>query len=340
MNPTEDIPSWTETDRQIYDTEIRPWLPDRLFDAHTHLIDNALHPRLAETMPLALDPMLGNIDLPRLEAWWRMLFPEAQVSGLLMAFPTEDVDVAAENAFVARSAEGTPHRFSLMTRPETPAADLEAEVLRWRPAGLKPYLVFARRPDPENAALRDLIPEEQLDVADRHGLAVTLHVAKARGMADPDNLRDIARLVHDFPRCQFILAHCGRCFIAANMEAALEALPVEENLWLDTSAVCDTGVFLHLFRRYDPTRLIFGTDLVTAAGFRGTYTPLGRSWHVITAAQVSGLEARPTFAAYENLRALLLAARHCGWTDRMREDLFYNNAARLFGLAVKETTAL
>jgi predicted TIM-barrel fold metal-dependent hydrolase len=338
MIPPEETPSWTETDRQIYETEIRPWLPGRFFDAHTHLIDNDLHPRLAETMPLALDAQLGNIDLPRLEAWWRMLFPEAQVTGLLMGFPTEDVDVPAENAFVARSVQGTPHRFSLMTLPETSAAELEAEVLRWRPAGLKPYMVFVRWSDPENASITDLIPEDQLDIADRHRLAVTLHVAKARGMADPDNLADIARLIRDFPRCQFILAHCGRCFIAVNMETALEELPVAENLWLDTSAVCDTGVFLHLFRRYDPTHLLFGTDLVTATGFLGTYASLGRSWHPVTAKQVTGLEARPTFAVYENLRALLLATRHCGWTDRTREDFFYNNAARLFHLSGKKRT--
>jgi tetratricopeptide (TPR) repeat protein len=70
------------------------------------------------------------------------------------------------------------------------------------------------------------------------------------------------RLIKEYPNCQFILAHCGRCFISPNMKDALEGLPIAENLWIDTSAVCDTGVFLELFSRCDISRILFGTDLV------------------------------------------------------------------------------
>ncbi len=322
-------------DRFIYEHEIRPFLPGRLFDAHCHLLANRFHPRLDETIPLAADPLLGDVDLPHLATWWRALFPDSHVRGMLMGFPSEDVDLDGENSFVAESARGARFPFALMTRPETPARQLEAGIRRLKPAALKPYMVFVRGKDPAEASITDLIPETQIALADSHGLAIILHVAKARGMADSDNLEDIARLVRDYPNCKFVLAHCGRCFITPNMDAALEKLPTAENLWLDTSAVCEMGVFISLLSRYDRSRIVFGTDLVTAVGFRGSYVRLGMSWHACTAemvARAGGMADKTTFAVYENLCALCHGMRICGLTEKERDGVFHDNASELFGL--------
>ena len=329
----------TEQDRFIYEHEIRPFLPERLFDAHAHLLRCECHLHLDEELPLTRDPALAPVDLAYLEEWWRALFPDAEVQGLVMGTPTKSGDVEAENRFVAEEVQDTGNRFSILVRPQTPVENLEATIRQLRPAGLKPYMAFTGLDAPNEAGITDLIPEAQLALANEHRLAVTLHVAKPGGMADANNLDDIGRLVRDFPQCAFILAHCGRCFIAPNMETALERLPVAENLWIDTSAVCDLGVFLHLFQRYDRTRVLFGTDLVTATGFRGTYARLGLSWHVCTQGMVSGLEPKATFAAYENLAALLRAARFCGWSEAAIRDLFHENAGRLFGLKAAQSGA-
>lgn len=326
----------TQYDRLIYDREIKPFLPDSLFDAHCHLLPKRFHPRLAETLPFASDPLLGDVDMPWLEAWWRALFPEARVRGMIMGFPTEDVDLAGENKFVADSARAAGCPFALMTRPETSPTGLEADIRRLKPAALKPYKVFVRDKDPESAVITDLIPESLIALADTHRLAVVLHVAKPLGMADPDNLNDIARLVIEYPHCNFVLAHCGRCFITPNMEAALEKLPRASNLWIDTSAVCETGVFISLLERYDRSRILFGTDLVTAAGFRGSYVRLGMSWHAVTPAMVAragGMADKTTFAAYENLCALCWAMRFCRLTPGERCGVFIDNAAHLYRLA-------
>ncbi len=331
--------SLTQYDRFIYEREIRPLLPDRLFDAHCHLLANQFHARLAETMPLATDPLLGEVDLPYLDAWWRALFPDSTVSGMIMGFPTEDVDLDGENDFVAENARAAGFPFALLTRPQTPQPQLDADISRLKPAALKPYKSFVQGKDPETASITDLIPEPQLALADTHGLAVILHVAKHRGMADPENLKDIARLVRDFPNCDFVLAHCGRCFITPNMNAALAKLPVAENLWLDTSAVCDMGVFISLLGHYDRTRILFGTDLVTAAGFRGSYIRLGMSWHMCTADMVArsgGMPDKTTFAAYENLCALCHGMQFLKLSEAEQRGIFHDNAIDLFGLESSE----
>lgn len=330
----------TDHDGRIYDHEIRPYVPEVVFDAHTHLLGNRFHPRLSETMPLASDPLLGNVDCAYLQQWWHTLFPDSWVSGMLMGFPTLDVDMAGENAFVAEQSSAAGYPFALLTHPCTSANDLRAEIDLRQPSVLKPYLIFAQNGDPSQAAITDLIPESQLALADEYGLAVMLHVSKPRGMADDDNLSDIVRLIQDFPNCQFILAHCGRCFIPPNMEATLDKLPTAKNLWLDTSAVCDLGVFMELLNRYDRSQILFGTDLVTAAAFRGSYIRLGMSWHVCTGdmvARAGGMSDKTTFAAYESLSALCRALRLSGCDEDDRADIFYRNAHRLFNYADSST---
>lgn len=325
----------TDNDKFIYENEIRPFLPERIFDAHCHLMFDEFHPGLDETMPFTRDPMLRNVDLAHAETWWQALFPDAHVAGLLMGTPTQACDWKGENEAVAENVSGSRHRLSIMTHPETPPSELESEILRLKPSGLKPYMVFVGSREPNSASITDLIPETQIALANRHRLSITLHVAKPRGMADPENLRDLTRLVRDYPNCNFILAHCGRCFITPNMEAVLEKLPVADNLWLDTSAVCDIGVFTSLLGGYDRTRLLFGTDLVTATGFRGSYVRLGTSWHACTPEMVArpgGLEAKATFAAYESLCALCHAAKFCRLSEQDLADIFFNNAAGLFNL--------
>ena len=324
----------TEDDRLIYETEIQPWLPARLFDAHTHLLFDDCHPQMAETMPMALDPLLNNVDLARLQQWWRTLFPDCDVRGMVMGFPTRDVRMAEENRLVAAECAPVAYPFAWLVKPSDDLAQLEDEIQRYKPAVLKPYMCFVEDKPVNEADITDLIPEGQLALADKYGLAVMLHVAKPWGMGDPDNLRDIGRLSATYPRCQFILAHCGRCFITPNAERMVDRLVRADNVWMDTSAVCDSGVFLTVLKHYDRKKILFGTDLATAVGFRGNYIRLGTSWHVCTDEMVSrkgGMARGATYAAYEGIAALCFALRFLAVPEEEREDIFFRNGEGLFG---------
>lgn len=320
-------------DRLIYDNEIRPYLPENIFDAHTHLCKRELHEYRSDED--GLYNISNDVGMKELENSWQTLFPDSEVAGLIMGTPVDKCDLDAENKFVAQNITNKKNRFSLMISPKMSLENLGNDIETYSPAGLKPYLLHALVEDKQNARITDYITEEQLNLANEVGLSITLHVSKPRGMADPENLEDISRLIDQYPKAQFILAHCGRNFIAPNMAATLDALPVAENLWIDTSAVCDTGVFLELFSRYDLSRIIYGSDLVDASAFRGNYIRLGMSWHVVTPnliARDGGLESRATFAIYENLSALFHAARFCNVSEDDIQRIFYNNAAKLFKL--------
>jgi len=323
----------TDDDRLIYQEEIRPWLPDRIFDAHTHLLINDCHPRLLETMPLAADPLLNNVDLPWLQAWWHALLPDSDVRGMVMGFPTIDVLMAEENRIVAEECHAAGYPFAWLVKPQDDLSRLEDDIQQFKPSVLKPYMCFVEGKPMNDSDVTDLIPEGQLALADKYGLAVMLHVAKQRGMGDADNLRDIARLAAEFPKCQFILAHCGRCFITPNAERMVATLPREDNIWMDTSAVCDAGVFLTVLKHYDRAKIMYGSDLATAVAFRGNYIRMGMSWHVCTADMLTHkgpTTHRTTYAAYENLAALCFAVRHLDLSEAERNALFHDNAMRLY----------
>ena len=319
----------------IYNNEIRPYLLEKIFDAHSHLCLSEFHDYSLDNAGDDADTFFYNTDIVDLKNWWEALFPDSVVNGLIMGMPVYNCNLEEENDYIARNIDTDNDRFSLMTKPQMSVRYLENMIEQYHPVGLKPYLVFAEIENKQEARITDFINEEQLHIADRHELCVTLHVSKPRGMADKDNLEDIKRLIKQFPKVNFILAHCGRNFIAPNMAAALGELPAAENLWIDTSAVCDTGVFLELFSRYDISRILFGSDLVNAAAFRGSYIRLGMSWHAMTAQMISrkgGMPNRATFAVYENLSAMLRAARHCRLDDSAIHKIFYDNAAGLFRL--------
>jgi len=327
---------YTQADEFIYNNEIKPYLPHRIFDAHAHLQIPRFYPDLEQSYPPTKDPQLNTIDMPVLRQWWQTLFPNAQTAGLLLGTPSKQCDMKGVNQHLSQSVRDPDLRFSILTGPQFSADELERQIIELKPHGLKPYMFFSQLKNYNDSGICDMIPESQIALANKHELAITLHVAKPRGMADADNLDDITRLVKKYPRCNFILAHCGRCFIAPNMEDALKKLPVASNLWIDTSAVCDTGVFLYLLDRYDRNQILFGTDLVMAAGFRGNYIRMGTSWEWITVDKIArrgGQEICATFAAYENLCAMFHAAKFCKVTEAGRNSIFYNNAARLFKLS-------
>ncbi len=324
-----------DNDLFIYAHEIRPYLPDRIFDAHSHLCKTEFHDYHPDPDTDDSNNFFYDVGMNDLRNSWKILLPDSEVNGLVMGTPIYNCDLEAENRFVAQSITNNMNRLSIMIKPQMSLENLANAINTYKPTGLKPYLVHALVEDKQDARITDFITEEQLELANNFGLCITLHVSKSRGMADPDNLKDISRLIKQYPKCQFILAHCGRSFITPNMAAALDGLPVAENLWIDTSAVCDIGVFLELFSRYDLSHILFGSDLVDATAFRGNYIRLGMSWHVVTPQLIvrdGGLESRATFAIYENLSALFHAARFYKVGEDDIQNIFYNNAASLFKL--------
>ena len=101
-----------DIDRLIYEREIGPYLPSRIFDAHTHLMQRRFHPGFA----LAPGVPTDNVDMQVMRSWWENLFPDAAVNGLVMGYPSKGMELAGENEFVASEVNDGCDR--LTGRPE------------------------------------------------------------------------------------------------------------------------------------------------------------------------------------------------------------------------------
>ena len=144
---------------------------------------------------------------------------------------------------------------------------------------------------------------------------------------------DLTRFNRRYPRVKWQLAHCARCFIPSFLEESIDQLTELENMWFDTSAVCESDVFDVLFSRGPRERILFGTDNLPAGVDRGKYVAFGYAWQVLRednqTFDLSHCNPNPTWVAYEELRALRRIAQRFGFTQGEIEDLFYNNASRL-----------
>ena len=168
-----------------------------------------------------------------------------------------------------------------------------------------------------------------MEVADHMGLAVTLHLSKRTGVADPENLDDLETYTSRYPRVRWILAHCARAFNAFMLEKAIHRLKYLPNLWYDTSAVNDLFTHFLLLKHEDRKRIMFGSDNVRAGCMRGKYITYGRAWESYEGNEhLEHCDPTPTLVVYEQLRMQRQASDMLGLSSREVEDVFSGNAKR------------
>ena len=313
----------TDFDREFWESELEDFVPRRIFDAHTHLWSDALAPGAGVT--------IEEVGFDDLDKWSKEVFPGRETGYLLLPYPAAGMDAEKTHLFMAREIAKSRHRRgSTIVTPEITPEDLDEAIKKHHFFGLKPYRSFAA--DPANCRITDFFPESLIEAADHHGLCVTLHMARFDGAADPENLRDLARLTKRYPRVRWILAHCARAFNPYTLEKSIFRLAEMEHTVFDLSAVCSTRSFYLLFKHIDTSRLLFGTDNICAGGVHGSYVNWGRAWQFIRPAPVTHCRPDATLVCYESLSAVKQAADMAGLTTDQIEDIFCGNAEKFFGL--------
>lgn len=329
---------WNDLDRRIWESELDAFLPQRIFDVHTHAYRWAFNTDPAkDTGPLG--EMVGRrfpeADWATLDGCDAILMPGRDVHRLAFAYPFAPAcDFDAANRFVAREARRDPHSGALMlVHPSMSAEYLEERAANGDFLGLKPYRFYSSTGDGVACRIADFLPEHQIEVADRHGLIIMLHLAKRDGIADPENLADLERLAATFPRVRWILAHGARSYSAWAIERAAVRLRRLTNVWYDTSSVCESDAIEALFAATGPDRVMYGSDDLPVGAVRGKYVTFGYAWAYLSednhSLNLSHCDPRMTFVRYEQLRAMRRAALRLGLNRAQIEDLFCNTAVRL-----------
>jgi len=349
MNPTPLYHVWdfNDVDRAFWCEHFEDWLPARIIDAHTHVMDPRF--RLApmtEAMRRQywVNEVFEPIDAPTADRCVRTVFPGRAVSCVAFGFPDLDFDLEGGNTWLAEQCVARGWHSLAVIRPQWSQATIARLLDQPGVIGLKPYYSLIS-PNPETrdahleASLFDFLPHHLLEVANDRGAWITLHVPKAARLGHPDNLREIAELRRRYPQIILVIAHLGRCYTEAHAREALPALADDPGLYCDTSAVLNPASHRVALECLGPGRILDGSDNPILY-MRGRRQYQERSYvnrtnypfHFNRQRESPEIEAQYTLYMYEDLRALKQACTDLGLTSReVVQALFHDNAARLIG---------
>jgi glutamate-1-semialdehyde 2,1-aminomutase len=330
----------TDADHEMIAREVEPFLPPRVFDAHAHLFCQRHYAPESPPGYLAGNPERLGLEVYRRYAEW--IHPGGRTVGGLFFGLVFTGDRDGNNAFVAaETAAGRASGFAALSQlivpPGQDPEQVREVVRRDGYVGLKCYHTMAQVDGPTwNAPIESYLPEAHVQIAHEEGLAITLHMVRDRALADPINQAVIRRYCERYPDMHLILAHAARGFNPWHTIEGIESLRGLENVWFDTSAVTEAGAFEAIIEVFGHERLLYGSDF-PISHMRGRCVAIGDSFHWFYA-QDMGLEERhatlrPALIGLEALRSLRLAVRRLKLSDSQIEDLFFGNAARLFGLS-------
>ncbi len=336
-------------DREIYERSLRDFLPDRLIDIHSHvwLARNAVRASGSPRMVSWPDRVAAENPIEDHLECYRLLFPGKTVIPCIFAGLIDELSAEAANAYVRESARAHGLPALLFALPQWSGREAERRVRAGGFQGLKGYLSLA----PAYLARQeirvfDFLPPHLLEVADRHGWLVMLHLPRDARLRDPVNLAQVLEIEQRFPRLQLVLAHVGRAYCEEDVGEAFEVLKDSRRLVFDFSANCNERVFERALRAVGPRRFLFGSDLpilrmrtrrICENGIYVNLVPRGLYGDVAgdrSMRELDGPEAeRLTFFMYEELLALRRAVEKVGLSSADVQDMFYGNAARLLSRA-------
>lgn len=325
-----------DVDRRIWTEELDAFVPQRVFDVHNHYYRWAFNsdPDKETGHAAQLGRDFPEADLAHSNAWDALLLPGRKVQRLSFGCPLwPTCDFEASNGFTAAQTNQDAGSGALMmVHPEMSRDYVEDQIDKKGFLGFKPYRMHAVTGDPVECRIADYLPEEQIAVANQHGLMIMLHLAKRDAIADRTNIDDLLRLTSKYPNAKWILAHCARSYSAWAIERAAKELRGLPNVWYDTSSVCESDAIEALMAGVGPERVMYGSDNPVGVG-RGKYIVFGYAWAYLSETNhslgLSHCNPQMTFVLYEQLRAMCRAAIRLGLTRSQIEDLFCNTAASL-----------
>lgn len=319
---------------------LNDFLPDKMFDAHAHLYDASFISGMCngggafdmrkrcEVSDYIEDmrPLIGDREI-RLNI---ITTPDASQQAADSVCRKESVE------FLVDQLNRFPdHVGEVMVGPDDTVEDLEKMLVHPNIRGFKCYHLLAHNKPTWNAAIGDYLPESAWEVANKHGLVITLHMVRDKALADPINSEYIVRMAKKYPNAVLILAHAARSFAAWTAVESVEVLKDLDNVWFDFSGICESPAEFQIIRKCGVDRCMWGSDYPISR-LAGKAISIADSFYWIGTKDLQTFAGATTFRSglvgTENLMAL---RQTCLMLDLGRNDIekiFYKNAMNLFNL--------
>ncbi len=332
-----------ERDKIIYDTLLKDFLPDKIIDAHTHIwLHSHFKKNFNEPERTVKWPSMVASENPAedLIETYRLMFPDKNVTPLIFSQVGRSYDINAGNTYVHESSEKYKFPSLMVATPETSPEELEEKIEKGGFSGCKVYLTLAETYIPEKEIrIYDFIPPQQLEILNKRGWILMLHIPRDGRLKDPVNLAQMMEIDKKYPHARVIIAHVGRAYCNEDIGDAFNVLSKSKNLVFDISANSNSFVFAELIRNIGTKRILFGSDLPILRMRTRRICENGKYINLVTKGaygdvsvdphmrEVDGIEAdKLTFFMYEELIAFKKAAESMNLNESAIEDVFYNNS--------------
>jgi glutamate-1-semialdehyde 2,1-aminomutase len=314
-------------DVEFFKREIDRFLPDRIYDAHTHIWKPEFYSFSDQSVDWT-DYQSAMTSLHGTRPTYAMFIPFVGKDSLSYQLEA--------NEWAAQQKDAHPYnRCNFFVKPEDDSDWILEHATRLGATGLKCYHHMANTSPTWEADIQAFLPEHQVRLCHEQNWFITLHIVKKDALANDANIECIRYYCQKYPQMQLILAHSARAFQPTHNLRGLPKLQGLPNLWFDSSANCEPMAHQAIFRILGHERFMYGCDypvshlrgrsLGVADSFLWLYedTPVWGEKH----AQIN-----PVLVGLEHLRSLKWACWSEKLTENQIEDIFWNNAARLFHL--------
>jgi len=334
-------------DRKFYEKRLRDWLPDKIIDVHTHVwlkqLKGSKTPRMKIRTVSWPSMVADESPVEHLIETYKLMFPGKSVTPLIFAGLAGPKHFDAANDYVSRASRKFGFPALIFSDPRWDASDLEDRIQKGGFLGIKSYLTMAPAYLP-TAEIRifDFFPHHQLEVMNRHGWIVMLHIPRNDRLRDPVNLAQMIEIEERYPDIKLIIAHVGRAYCPEDIGDAFKVLAKTRKMYFDISANTNAEAFRQLLETVGPKRVLFGSDMpilrmrtrrICEKGKYINLVPKGLYGDVSDDNHMREVDvqqaARLTFFMYEELDAFRRAAHAMKLSAGDVEDVFYRNAMRL-----------
>ena len=326
----------TSLDKQIWDEELENFVPKNIFDVHTHIYKWSFNkdPKKDIGERNFQGKYFSEVSMRFADQVDQLLMPNRVVNRLSFPFPFKyPCNFEGSNEYILEQTKTlTENKCLILINPNMDKNYIEELLLKNNIKGFKPYRFYSKTNDTINCKILDFITEEQIEIADKFGLIIMMHLAKKDAIADDDNINDLIYLSDKYPNVKWILAHCARSYSAWALEKGIKRIRDLKNIWYDCSTVCESDSIEALYQGVGLEKIMYGSDDMIGR-MRGKYITFGKAWSAINSDNhnlaLSHCDDRMTFIRYEQLRAMKRGIRNSIITESEKQDLFYNNAKNL-----------
>ncbi len=323
---------------QDYKKILNDFLPDRLFDAHSHPYDSSFMKSIypPERKPERFDyddyqrDMREQLGIERDFMLNMITFPDKKMADL------SNGTLDASDLFLKEQLEKDPRNVGeILTLCDESAEHIASRLGHPQIRGLKCYHYMNPAEKTFGLNVGDYLSEAAWEVANEKHMFITLHMVKQDALADEDNLRYIREHAKRYPDAVLILAHAARSFASWTGVESVEKVADLDNVWFDFGAVCESPAIYRIMQKTGTKRCMWGTDY-PISNWIGKAISLGSGFYWLyndgmdRLGDVDALVPERWSVAVECLMAVRQACILADLSDDAVEDVFYNNADNLF----------